>query len=133
MTDRMRDLGDLARLTGMIRDSVELRMAALRQTEQALQRRLRDIDSAAQDREAELTPEDIALRAGADVRWHQWIDRTRAGIGLDLARNRAAIERLRQEFVRAESRRIASDRMMEEATRARALAQARQDERNGPG
>ena len=101
-----KDLARLSQVTDAARQAAELRFAGITRQEQDIADQLAALDSARKGRAAEAggTP-DIAFSAGADLRWHRWIDGRKEELNRQLARLRAermrARDELRQAFGRA--------------------------------
>lgn len=86
-----RELTELRRITGTMLTASQARLAALRAREQAVLDRITELDAALRERAATATPEDPALRAGADLRWRIWVEQSRSNLLSAQARLRAAI------------------------------------------
>ncbi|MBP1805074.1 hypothetical protein [Rubellimicrobium aerolatum] len=125
-----KDLTALAGVAAMACDAAEARLARLRQEETELRRQIGALDSARRARAAEALATDVALRAGADLRWEGWIEGRSAALGAELARLRARIEVARDDLARAFGRRTAIETLAEDVRRDRAARRLRFEERN---
>ena len=95
-------------------------MSKLQQLEKAIRDQLSDL-VVKRDASAQRATEsgDAALTAGADVRWHRWIDQRRATLNQELAsilsRKAAVKVRLQKSFGRNEAMRLLGVRLAEVA------------------
>lgn len=128
MTDR-RQMQDIVQVTAAMRTAAEARMAALRAEETVLRRRLEDLDAARRARAFSVTAEDAALRAGADLRWEQWVETRRTGLMAELARLRARIEDERAALTRAFGRNLVARDLLREIEAEARLQRDRRAER----
>lgn len=98
------DIAALRQVTAARRAASESRLAALRQREDEIISRLAALDSAFRQRASAARADDLALRAGADLRWESWVEDRRRTLMTAQARLRAAMEQeratLRHEFGR---------------------------------
>ncbi len=125
-----KDLAPLVRLAGVACDAAEARLAALRREELELRRQIAALETARRTRAAEAQATDLALRAGADLRWEGWIDRRASALGAELARVLARIEMARDELAQAFGRRSATQALLDQA-RASAMARRHKAEERG--
>lgn len=128
MIDR-RQMQDIVQVTAAMRTAAEARMAALRAEETVLRRRLEDLDAARRARAFSVTAEDAALRAGADLRWEQWVETRRAGLMAELARLRARIEDERAALTRAFGQNLVAGDLLREIEAEARLQRDRRAER----
>lgn len=127
MTDR-KALADIVAVTAARYAACEARMAALRAEATRLSGQIADLDAAQRSRLMQVTAEDAALRAGADLRWERWAEQRRAALLAALARQRALIEDERAVLARALGRKTVAEALEEQAQRARRAARARRDQ-----
>lgn len=115
-------IAGLAQLTGMHYRSVQSEMASILQQEARLRRNLAHLIESRQKRATGSTnANDAATIAGADVRWHQWVDQRRAVINGELALVLSAKESCRTKLQRAFGRDMAIQTLqnqLEEAQRS---------------
>jgi hypothetical protein len=107
--DRISELQDL---TSLALRAVQTEMAALGSREADLRQYLNDLS--VQKRRDPRAVDDPALIAGADLRWHYWVDQRRAAINAELAQVMAQSEncqtRMRAMFGRDQAVRALADR-----------------------
>ncbi len=85
MTDRDR-LDKLGELSGLQFRAAQAEMATLLRREERLRQNLTQLTRSKQSQaRAPRAPDDAALVAGADIRWHQWVDQRRSTINGELA------------------------------------------------
>lgn len=127
---RLTDLRALARLTDTAFAARQSAMGQLRRHEQALRDKLAALESDRSVRATSLTgvAPDVALAAGADLRWHAWIEGRRAALNAELSRNRVAQEAARAALARAFGRAQATGVLVGRAVTDRATAQTRRDD-----
>lgn len=102
MTDSSDRIVGLVQLTGVQFRAVQAEMAALQQQEARLRRSLAQLIETRQTRSVAIcASQDVALIAGADLRWHRWVDQRRAVINAELAQTLSAKERCRSRLQRA--------------------------------
>lgn len=123
---QLKGLRDLARLQFQAR---QREMAELRQQEAALRQNLADLlgDRAARDA-AKAGAADPAMRAGADVRWHVWIDQRRAVINQELAKVRARMAALEPKLRRAFGKDLVAQQLQKTALEDARQEAARRDD-----
>lgn len=125
-----RELTALAQVAGLAYAVREARMVALRTQEARLRGLLETLEQARRDSAARAdTGDDPARRAGADLRWHRWIDRRRMTLNVELARVLAGIATLRQALLRDFGRKEAISELAKDAALERAQRVARRAER----
>ena len=118
MSERLKDLAQLRALTDAKFVAVQSEMAALQQKERAVRAQLSDLvvrrAAAAQRLQG---GEDAAAAAGADVRWHRWIDQRRKKLNQELSAilsDKVAIRvQLQKSFGRNEALRLLGLRLKE--------------------
>jgi hypothetical protein len=125
-----RDLAALAQIAALAYAAREARMAALRAEEARLRAVLAALGQDRRDSAARTeTGDDPARRAGADLRWHHWIDRRRQTLNIELARVLAEVAVLRQALARDFGRREAISDLARSAAQDRARNALRRAER----
>lgn len=81
-----RQLAKLQHMTGLKFRATQSEMATLRAREAALRRNLEHlVQTRRTQAQAPRAADDAALVAGADIRWHRWVDQRRAVINHELA------------------------------------------------
>ncbi len=76
----------LVALSGISFRAAQARMAELLAREADLRRNLAQLtESRSAQANAPRAPDEAALVAGADIRWHHWVDQRRATINMELA------------------------------------------------
>ena len=118
MSEQLKDLAQLRALTDAKFVAVQSEMAALQQKERAIRAQLSDLvvrrATAAQRLQGGA---DAAAAAGADVRWHRWIDQRRKKLNQELSAilsDKAAIRvQLQKSFGRNEALRLLGLRLKE--------------------
>ncbi len=76
----------LVALSGISFRAAQARMAELLAREVDLRRNLAQLtESRSAQANAPRAPDEAALVAGADIRWHHWVDQRRATINMELA------------------------------------------------
>lgn len=96
---RMKGLVDLSAVSFR---AAQAKMAELLTREAGLRRNLAQLtDSRAAQAKAPRQSDEAALIAGADIRWHHWVDQRRAVINTELAQVLALQEKCRAQLVRA--------------------------------
>ena len=123
------DLRALARLAGISHAAHEARFAALLRQEAELRAKLDQLDQARRARAESLTEADPSLTAGADLRWHRWIESRRSALNADLARTLVRIATQRAEMARAFGRKEAMGELTRNADDLRRLQLAKSAER----
>jgi hypothetical protein len=106
MTKDDQDWRALEDLTSTVFEAAAGRMEFLRRRETALRDTIASLERQKLTRaaETEAAADDPAARAGADVRWHQWIDRRRSQLNLELARTLVQVDAARQSLRQAHGR-----------------------------
>lgn len=122
----VRDLAALAQLAGLASGAAEARLALLTRKADDLRNRLADLYAARRARADAPDSLDTAMMAGADLRWHRWIDSRRSALNAELARAQVDIARGREALRRAFGQKLAAEDL---AARGRAQAQHRRDRR----
>jgi len=107
------------------------RLAALRRQEADLRAQLSDLEAARRARGAEALATDLALRAGADLRWEVWVDRRAGALTAELARLLARVEAARDALRASFGRRLATEALADRARAERAARRARAEDRGG--
>lgn len=83
---RTHQLSALQQMAALRFRAVQSEMAALLAKETALRQNLDQLVHARRSQvEAQRADDDVALVAGADVRWHRWVDQRRGVINTELA------------------------------------------------
>lgn len=125
------DMRALSELTDAGFRAVQAELAALQAKQRAIVEQIAALEQDRHDRAHSLPEDDPAMRAGADMLWHRWIDTRRIALNAELARLRAAEEpvkmRLRMAFGRAE----ASKSLAKKAKKQFVIELARKAERQG--
>lgn len=85
-------ISQLEEITGAILAGAQAQMARVQKQEADLRQQLQELVSARQN---QIDGESPAQRAGADVRWQQWVDSRREQINIELARILATKETVR--------------------------------------
>lgn len=128
MNDR-RHIAGLVQLTGVHFRSIQSEMAAILQQEARLRRNLAQLIASRQNRTTGLPKaDDAAMIAGADVRWHQWVDQRRAVINGELALVLAAKESCRAKLQRAFGRDMATRNLQDRVEEAQLLIRKRRSD-----
>ncbi len=116
------ELSGLLRLSEASFASEQAKLGALQRDEVAIRTQLRDLiksrDHAATQPRAK---DEAALRAGADMRWHRWIDTRRTTLNQELAQVIARRQLQFEKVKRAFGRKQALEKLL-----ARANAEAKQ-------
>lgn len=123
------DLAGLARVAGTAYAAAEARLLRLRREEAELRQQIASLEAARRDRAAEAVATDIALRAGADLRWEGWIDRRASELATRLAQLMAQVEMARDELSGAFGRRTAVEELAMRARSALVARRLRAEER----
>lgn len=90
---KMRDMDGMVNLAGLRFRVAQAAMAELLEKEAGLNRNLFQLTHSKSDMaQAARRSDDAALIAGADIRWHHWVDQRRAAINAELAQIRVAKE-----------------------------------------
>ncbi len=129
MSGRTGSLGALLPLAGVLADAAEARLAALRREEADLRGRLAALEAARRDRAGRALAPDLALRAGADLRWEAWVGGRSAEMTAELARLLARIEGAKAELRREAGRRAAVEDLLARERAGRAAKAAKAEER----
>lgn len=96
MTRDVLRMKGLVNLSGLSFRAAQARMAELLTREADLRRNLELLtESRTVQAHAPRTSDEAALKAGADIRWHQWVDQRRATINTELAQVLALQEHCR--------------------------------------
>ena len=116
MTRKTKQMAELRGLTNLALRAVQLELAQLGSKERALRQNLTDLTTQRSDRAQAIHDSgDPAFTAGADLRWHQWVDQRRAVINIELVRVMAQIDqcqgRLRRTFGRDQAVQSLADRV----------------------
>lgn len=102
MTDDVLRMKGLVDLSGLSFRAAQARMAELLTREAALRRNLAQLtESRAAQAQAPRASDEAALIAGADIRWHHWVDQRRATINTELAQVLALQENCRVALTKA--------------------------------
>lgn len=118
-------LRGLAEIAGTAHRAAQADLARLMQKETDLRRNLAQLtESKAALADAPRTPDDAALIAGADMRWHRWVDQRRATINTELAQVRA-----RKDYYQSKLRFAFGKDQAAQALLDKAISQARRDDR----
>ena len=100
--NRKQQLAGLQQLSGLQFRITRAEMTDLVHKEMALRQNLEQlIQSKANQAQAKRNSDEAALIAGADIRWHQWVDQRRAKINMELAQILALKENSRTKLRRA--------------------------------
>ena len=126
---KTRQLDGLQQVSELQFYAAQTEMAELLRKETALRRNLEQLmQGKASQARAPREADDAALIAGADIRWHRWVDQRRARINIELAQLLALKEncraRLKQAFGRDQVVRALRQRAVQAERRD---AQRRQD------
>ena len=126
---REKQLEGLAQLSAVQFRAAQAEMAALLEQEAALRQNLRElVQSKTALSRAARQPDEAAVVAGADMRWHQWVDQRRAVINIELARVIALKENCRARLKLAFGRDQAIQTLRNQSKETRRYAaQRRQD------
>ena len=124
------EMAALARLAGLASDAAEARLAAHLRRAAELRNSLAALEGERRERATSLTEADPALRAGADLRWHHWIDSRRALLNAELARSLAEADRARAAVRQAFGKKMASEAVARELLATQGLLAARRAERD---
>lgn len=114
---RARDLAALAQLAGLASSTAEARLSILTRKADDLRTLLAELDTARRDRARGLTAADPAMMAGADLRWHRWIDGRRSALNGELARTLVDVARARAALKHAFGQKLASEALAERGKR----------------
>jgi len=120
----------LARLAGLASSAAEARLAALTRVATELRVRLAALDDARRTRAEELESADAALLAGADLRWHRWIEGRRSALNSELARTLTDIARAQAALRKSFGQRLAAEALAEQEHKDRRRLQDRRAERD---
>ncbi|MBW7920967.1 MAG: hypothetical protein H3C51_02580 [Rubellimicrobium sp.] len=118
-------IAGLRRVTATHLAAAEARLAALQQREKAIIARLAALDAAYCRRAAERTAEDVALRAGVDLRWETWGETHRRALQGAQARLRVVQEHERAALRRAFGRDMVVAELAAQSLRAAQRTAAR--------
>lgn len=129
MSGNGKGLGALLPLASALADTAEARLAALRREEAELRERIASLERARRDRAGRALAPDLALRAGADLRWEAWVGRSSAEMTAELARLLARIEDAKASLRREAGRRAAVEDLLAREKAARAGRAAKAEER----
>jgi len=114
-----KQITNIKQLTGLNFRAAQSEMAALLQQEARLRTNLADLIESRRARAMQSgLPDDPAMIAGADLRWHRWVDQRRAIINGELAQILSAKESCRAKLQRAFGRDQAAQAMSEREARA---------------
>ncbi|WP_341367488.1 hypothetical protein [Yoonia sp. BS5-3] len=128
MGDDISDLKGLTVLSGLSFRAAQARMAALLEREARLRRNLLQLtESRSAQAQASRAPDEAALVAGADIRWHHWVDQRRAVINTELAQVLALQENCRAALKEAFGREQAAQSLFERAAREGSRKRKRQE------
>ena len=115
-----KEFAQLAELTGGHFRAAQAEFAGLLERETRLRQNLSQLIENRQSRVAQSPqPGDVALIAGADMRWQQWVDQRRAVINGELARVMAMKESCRAKLKLAFGRDQATKALQKRAAQAR--------------
>lgn len=96
MTKESDHMKGLVELSGVSYRAAQARLAELLAREADLRRNLTQLtESRSAQVHAPRAPDEAALVAGADIRWHHWVDQRRATINMELAQVLALQENCR--------------------------------------
>ncbi|MEO0918761.1 MAG: hypothetical protein AAFY31_17585 [Pseudomonadota bacterium] len=91
MNRELEQLKGLADIAGLAYRAAQADMARITQKEADLRRNLAQLtESKASLARTPRPSDDAAMIAGADIRWHRWVDQRRAAINAELAQVRAS-------------------------------------------
>jgi len=127
---RAAQLARLSKVTAARLVAAQSRLAEIRQREGELARALTDLAVSGQGAGDPASP---ARRAGADIRWQRWAEARRREIHMELARLRAAGERLRADLARAHGQDSAVTDLAAKVRHRASQDRARRAERDGSG
>ncbi|MDX8352876.1 hypothetical protein [Cognatiyoonia sp. IB215182] len=124
MSRNVQDLKGLADIAGLAYRAAQADMARIMQKEADLCRNLAQLtESKASLARTPRRSDDAAMIAGADIRWHRWVDQRRATINAELAQVRASKDyyqsKLRLAFGKDQAARALLDRAVLAAKRDR--------------
>ena len=95
-------LEDLVQITGVALRAQQAELVAIQRHEEDLRLNLAQLTaSKSTQAQSNRASDDAALVAGADMRWHLWVDQRRALINAELARVLAQKENCREKLKRA--------------------------------
>jgi hypothetical protein len=117
----------LLQLSDAVFESERAALAALAKREEAVRTQLRDLAQVKNTPPALGEAQDTASKAGADVRWHRWIDQRREILNHELAQIMALKLAQQEKLQKAFGRKQATDGL---AKRAIAQAKIMQDRRD---
>ena len=127
---RAAQLDRLSKVTAARLVAAQARLAEIRKREGELARALTDLTISGQGADDPASP---ARRAGADIRWQRWAEARRREIHMELARLRAAGERLRADLARAHGQDSAVTDLAARARLQEQQGRERRAERDGGG
>lgn len=123
------DLVNLARLSAVKLDAEQAKMAETLRRETSIRESLANLDRRRQSRfDATIQADDTALIAGADIRWHQWIDQRRIVLNTELAQVLALKDGHKKTLRTAFGRDQAINTIKSRAAKARDLSQKRKSD-----
>lgn len=129
MSQDIHQLKGLTHLAGLAFRAAQSDMAALLRREADLRRNLAQLtESKAMVAKSERPPNDAALIAGADIRWHHWVDQRRATINSELAQVLAQKENCRARLRTAFGKDQAAKAVLDHARIADRVHQRRRDD-----
>lgn len=124
--NRKRDHDGLVQLSGLRLRVAQADMADILNREAALRRNLEQlIESKKTQAIAPRESDEAALIAGADIRWHQWVDQRRAAINAELAQIRVQKETCRAKLMNAFGRDQAAQTLLSGLTKSAKKTQLR--------
>lgn len=86
-------LQDLAKLSTIKLQVVQVEMAKLKEREAALRLSIKNLSESKHHQISTASASDPALIAGANIRWHQWVDQRKTSVNYELAQVLAQRER----------------------------------------
>lgn len=126
MTDEATRFEGLAALSGLTFRAAQARMAKLLAREADLRRNLAQLtESRSAQARASRAPNEAALVAGADIRWHHWVDQRRAIINTELAQVLALQDNCRVALKQAFGRDQAAQTLLRNAAQSEKVKKQR--------
>ena len=124
--DKVVQAQGLAQLTALEFRSTMAEMTQLAQREAGLRQNLDQLLQSKHERaNADISPNEAAFAAGADVRWLQWVDQRRAVINTELAQVMALKENYRAKLTKAFGRDQAVQALLKKLQQDQKLSEAR--------
>ncbi|MEL6839622.1 MAG: hypothetical protein AAFP85_10040 [Pseudomonadota bacterium] len=116
MNDDLERLEGLTQIAGLAFRAAQAEMATLARREADLRRNLAQLtESKSTLARSARRSDEAALIAGADMRWHQWVDQRRATINAELAQVFALMENCREKLRQAYGKDQAAEALFEHA------------------